>query len=180
MKQLQPGVYVAEGEIVRLTRAEVRALKRALPAAPRGRTRVCAHQDSAQVVQEMLIVLGRDGYVRPHRHHGKSESFHVVEGRADIVVFNDDGRIREVIPMGPADSGRVFFYRIDAPFYHTLVIRTPVFVIHETTCGPFKAGATEGAPWAPAEDDVAAGGSFQRRLQQAVRRFRRGGKERRT
>jgi cupin fold WbuC family metalloprotein len=135
-------------------------LKRDAAKNPRRRIRLCAHRSVDDRVHEMIIVHTKDTYVRPHRHTGKSESFHVIDGIVDVVVFDDRGEIAEVIPMGPFSSGRTFFYRIADPLYHTLLIRSDVLVFHEATTGPFRREETSFAPWAPDESDPAAVASF--------------------
>jgi len=122
----------------------------------RGRARICAHGDPGDALHEMLIVLDRSTYIRPHRHHGRPESFHVVSGEADIVLFDDDGEISGVMEMGPFGSGRAFYYRMNEPRFHMVLVRSEQFVVHETTTGPFDPSGTEQAPWAPSEDDLDA------------------------
>ena len=58
--------------------------------------------------------------------------------------------------MGAYASGRPFYYRIAAPLFHTLLIRSDVLVFHETTSGPFSRADTVFAPWAPEDGDAAA------------------------
>lgn len=120
---------------------------------PRRRIRLCAHSGVTDPLHEMFIVHERGCYVRPHKHFGKSESFHVVSGDVDVVVFDDSGNILNVIAMGPYGSQRPFFYRIAEPLFHTLLIRSDVLVFHETTSGPFKREQTLFAPWSPTGDD---------------------------
>ena len=110
----------------------------------------------------MLICLARETYIRPHRHAGKSESFHMIDGELDVVLFHDDGAIREVIRMGPYQSRQPFFYRLMEPCFHTVLVSTPHAVFHETTNGPFDPADTEFASWAPAEGDEAE--EYQSRL----------------
>jgi cupin fold WbuC family metalloprotein len=129
-------------------------LKRDAARNPRGRIRLCAHRGVDDRLHEMLIVHPKDAYVRPHRHIGKSESFHVIDGEVDVVLFGDEGDVAGVIEMGTFSSGRTFFYRIADPLYHTLLIRSETLVFHETTNGPFRREQTEFAPWAPAEGDA--------------------------
>ena len=86
----------------------------------------------------MLIVHERGAYVRPHKHPAKTESTHIIEGLVDVVLFEDDARIERVISMGDYASGRAFYYRMDVPVFHTLIIRSDVLVFHETTNGPFE------------------------------------------
>ena len=118
---------------------------------PRKRYRLCAHQPQ-DTIHEMLICLDAATYVRPHKHIGKTESLHVVQGFARLLFFTEDGRISEQVALGPFPSGQTFYYRIGEAVYHTLVIESETFVFHETTQGPFLREQTVAAPWAPDEN----------------------------
>ena len=144
-------VFRTEGSIVALSDASVQQLTAALPQSPQGRVRICAHSSPEDRVHEMIIVLAKGSYIRPHRHHGKSESFHLIEGELDIVIFDVQGVPSEIVRMGPYGngSGRQFYYRMNAALYHTVIVRTESTVFHETTTGPFVAGDAEFALWAP-------------------------------
>jgi cupin fold WbuC family metalloprotein len=155
-------VLVASGEIVRVTAADLAAIENEALKNPRKRARFCAHTDNTDPLHEMLICLARDTYVRPHRHEGKSESFHMIAGELDVVLFHADGRVREVIRMGPYSSGKVFFYRLMEPCFHTVLVKTPQALFHETTNGPFDPLDTEFAPWAPVEGDIASAAFIDR------------------
>ena len=48
--------------------------------------------DVEHPVQEMVIAFYKDSYVRPHRHIGTSESFHVAEGEIDVIFFDEVGK----------------------------------------------------------------------------------------
>jgi len=120
----------------------------------RKRVRLCTHLEQTNLIHEMIIVHEKGAYVRPHKHLGKSESTHIIEGSVDIVLFEDDGRIAQVIEMGEYASEKPFFYRMAMPTYHTLIIRSEVLVFHETTNGPFNKDATIFALWAPEDADV--------------------------
>jgi cupin fold WbuC family metalloprotein len=148
-------VLYATERIVTVDARGIAELKRAAAGNPRRRIRLCAHAGVDDRLHEMLIVHTRDTYVRPHKHIGKSESFHVIEGEVDVVIFDDDGDVTEVIQMGTIASGRPFFYRIATPLFHTLLIRSAELVFHETTNGPFNRADTVFAPWAPDETSAA-------------------------
>lgn len=122
---------------------------------PRRRVRINLHGDSTDSLHEMIIALRRGSYIRPHRHIGKSESFHIIEGSVDVVIFDNGGEISEVVRLSDNSGDGACFYRLSAPLYHTLVIRSEVLVMHETTNGPFVAGAAEFAPFSPEEGDAA-------------------------
>jgi cupin fold WbuC family metalloprotein len=157
-------VLVAEGPVVELTAADVAELKQRAAANPRRRVRICAHPNTGDALHEMLIVLMTDAYIRPHTHPGKSESVHVLEGEADLVLFTGDGAVRSVVPLGPYDSTRRFFYRVEEPVFHTLLVRSTFLVMHEVTNGPFRREETVFAPWAPSEDDPATAVEYLRGL----------------
>jgi len=119
----------------------------------RGRARICAHKESTDKLHEMLIGIRSDSYIRPHRHKNKVESFHLVEGTADIVILTDDGDVSDVIEFG---SNQSFFYRLDVPRYHTVLVHSPILVIHEITNGPFDPSQYDFASFSPPEGDLSA------------------------
>ena len=47
-----------------------------------------------------------------------------------------------------------FYYRLDSSRYHTLLIHSPMLVIHETTDGPFDPKMSDFASFSPAEGDI--------------------------
>lgn len=161
-------VLYADDRIVTVDSAGIADLKRAAENNERRRIRLCTHRGVDDRLHEMVIVHALDTYVRPHKHIGKSESFHVIEGDVDVVIFEEDGAVADVIGMGPFQSGRPFFYRIAEPLFHTLLIRSPVLVFHETTSGPFKRDETIFAPWAPEETNRDAVTRFLTRLNETV------------
>lgn len=124
--------------------------------AARLRSRVCCHQGLSDSPQEMIISLEPRTYIRPHRHFGRAESGLGLRGVADAVFFDEQGGITEAWPMGSYESGLRFFYRIQEPVFHCLVVRGGPFVFHEVSTGPFTRESTQFAPWTPAEEDAAA------------------------
>ena len=102
--------------------------------------------------------------MRPHKHLSKSESFHVIEGEGDVVLFTEDGDIQRVVRLGASGSGRDFYYRLSAGVYHTVAVRTELMVIHEVTNGPFRAEDTLYAPFAPSESDAGLVSQYVQRL----------------
>jgi|SRR5437868_3340236 len=168
MRTVSEEVLVADEDIAQLDAGDLEQLKAAAAANARRRIRICAHRDPSEPLHEMVIVHMRGVYVRPHKHLGKTESIHVVEGLADVVFFDDAGGVLDVIPIGASNSGRVFYYRLAAPSYHTFVVSSEFFVFHEVTNGPFHREDTVFPPWAPEEDDAARVARFQERLASAV------------
>jgi cupin fold WbuC family metalloprotein len=146
-------VLFATDAIVQIDASDIAILKQKAKQNPRKRIRICAHKDTKDNIHEMLIVHEKSCYVRPHKHINKTETFHIIEGEADILLFDEKGHIDQTIPMGSYNSGRKFFYRLPPFRYHTLVIHSDVLVFHEITNGPFRPEETTWAPWSPEEID---------------------------
>ena len=144
-------VLVCTDEIIGLNTAVFLLLREMADNSPKRRSRICAHKSSDASIQEMIIVIRQGSYIRPHRHQNKCESFHVIDGSADIVVFEDNGSIRKVIPFA---KNACFYYRLDSSLFHTIVVRSESIIFHEVTNGPFITNGTEFATFAPFEDDT--------------------------
>jgi cupin fold WbuC family metalloprotein len=118
-------------------------------AATMKRARLCLHKSDDDLLHEMLIVFHKDAIIKPHRHSIKTESYHVIYGELDVILFDDNGEPTNIIELGDLNSGKPFVYRISCPTWHTVLIRTEFAAIHEVTNGPFKIEESEFAPWAP-------------------------------
>jgi cupin fold WbuC family metalloprotein len=164
LKRINDEVFVAKEPIVVLGDEELAFIREKALSSPRQRSRICAHRHPEDLLHEMFIALSRQTYIQPHRHRQKSESFHIIEGTVDVVLFEDDGAIHEVVRLGCFGSGRACFYRLDSLRYHTLVIRSELLVMHEVTNGPFDRRLTEYAPFAPDEQDPELIKDYEQRL----------------
>lgn len=153
-RQESPEVLYSKDTITTSDRLDIKHFKQLSLHNARKRIRLCAHFNESDSLHEMFIVHKKDTYVRPHKHPGKTESTHIIEGLVDIVLFDDKGKIERVISMGDYASGKTFYYRMSAPIFHTLIIRSEVLVFHETTGGPFDKKATIFAPWAPEDSNI--------------------------
>lgn len=172
LRKVNDEVLIAEGPIVRIGAEEIGVLKRQAAESPRRRARICAHPTNDDALHEMIIAISASSYIHPHKHLGKSESFHIVEGEVDVAVFDENGNLVDVVELGGAGSGRRFFYRLSSAAYHTLVIRSDFLIVHEVTNGPFDRAKTVLAPFAPAEEDGAAARAYMVRLADRVARHR--------
>jgi cupin fold WbuC family metalloprotein len=116
------------------------------------RARLCLHHTAGDPLHEMIVVFHKDAVIAPHRHHGKSESFHVIFGELDVLLFDEEGRPSRVVSMGDPASGKSFVYRLSVPTWHSVIVRSEFAGIHEVTDGPFRLEDSDFAPWAPAGD----------------------------
>ncbi|WP_063995919.1 WbuC family cupin fold metalloprotein [Bradyrhizobium sp.] len=156
LRAQNPEVYYSDDAIVTANDATIAELKRIAAGNPRLRSRLCTHPDPSSGLHEMLIVHHREAYVRPHKHFGKPESFHLMEGTAQVVIFEDDGRIRDVLEMAPYGRGALCYYRMPEQLFHSILITSEWLVFHETTAGPFDPSRTAFPDWAPDGSDAAA------------------------
>ena len=159
-----PEVFYPGTDPVVVDASDVDRLARTALASPRKRARLCTHPTAEDALHEMIITLPREAYVRPHKHLGKTESFTVLQGEADLILFNDDGSVRQVIAMGPLDSAKPFYHRTARPVYHTLIVRSAHLVFHEVTSGPFRREQTVFPDWAPDGTDESAAHRFNARF----------------
>jgi cupin fold WbuC family metalloprotein len=130
--------------------------------------RINMHGGADDPLHEMLIAIRPGSYIRPHKHPGKSETFHLIHGSVDIIVFDDDGGIRDVVELAAGEKDRAFCYRMSEPMFHTLMIRSDLLIVHEITNGPFRAGETVFGDFAPPESDAAAVADYQAALRRRV------------
>lgn len=161
-------VFLAKGPMVTIGHAEIAKLKAAVKLAPKLRARINAHPDGEDPLHEMIIAIDARSYIRPHKHPGRSEGFHVVEGEVDIVIFRDDGEIERVIELGPPGGARPFYYRMSNTIFHTLIIRSDVLIVHEITNGPFRPATTVFADFAPDDREIAKAKAYQAGLARRV------------
>jgi cupin fold WbuC family metalloprotein len=95
----------------------------------------------------------------------------VISGEVDVVLFSEEGEVRQVIRMGEFASSKQFYYRLNEPIYHTLLIRSDVLVFHEVTNGPFRREETVFPNWGPEEGQTELRREFIAEVERAARRF---------
>jgi cupin fold WbuC family metalloprotein len=164
LRKVNDEVFIAQDPIVKIGPIEIAFVKAQAAGNGRQRARICAHKTNDDTLHEMLIAITAQSYIHPHKHIGKSESFHIIEGAVDVVVFDDNGSITEIIELGDPTSGRFLYYRLGQSAFHTLLLKTDFLVVHEATNGPFLQEKTVLAPWAPAEGRYAETGEYMKRI----------------
>jgi len=129
-------------------------------ASPRRRMNHNFHSGPGDNPHRFLNVLLLGTYVRPHRHADppKAESFLVLEGAADVILFDDHGSITGRYQLGgDSPEGRLWGIDIPPAIWHTILPRSARVVCFEVKPGPWEpATDKEFAAWAPAENDPEA------------------------
>lgn len=173
VRAINDEVFVAEDALVTVNGASIASYLDRAARNTRHRARLCAHKDNEDRIHEMFITLTGDAYIRPHRHLHKSESFHVIEGTATVVFFDEAGGVEECFDIGDYHSGLPFYYRNEDARFHTQLVTSARLVFHETTNGPFRREDTVLAPWSPVESDWPAVQAYLEKLQREVAARRR-------
>ena len=151
-----PSVFLQDHAVLEVGGDWLRDLKAAAAESDKGRARLLMHHSPEDAVQEMVIAFSHGAVLPPHRTIGRSESVHLIEGQANIVFFDEQGAVEQVVELEPAASGGSFMYRLTPEHgLHTLLPLTPFVVVHETIPGPFSPDATVFPAWAPGEGAAA-------------------------
>ena len=156
VKQNSEVLYPEKKGVLGIAKSDITQLVQISSENARQRVRYCTHNSVDDMVHEMFICHRKGTYIRPHKHLGKAESFHLIKGAADVVFFDEKGNIENMLSLGPYGSGKMFYYRVSRSVYHTQIFHENT-VYHETTRGPFEKKETVFPNWAPLdiEDSLA-------------------------
>ena len=116
----------------------------------------------------LLNAIEPGSYVAPHRHldPNKGETMIVLRGRLGLVIFNDDGTVRQTALLAHDNSVlRSAGQGVDIPHgcWHSVLALESGTVFCEAKAGPYlPLTADERAPWAPPEGDAAATGYLEK------------------
>jgi cupin fold WbuC family metalloprotein len=147
LKQINKEIYYFKNDVVKIGPEIVDFLKEKAHENESGKCRVCCHPDETALHHDMIIVHTKEAHVRPHRHKTRVESFYIIEGKADILLYDKEGELVDRISLGDTNSGLPFYYRLNDSIFHSLDIHTDDLVFHETTNGPFNKEDTVFPSW---------------------------------
>ena len=143
--------YPRQNEFVEISKSDIDSLIKAAEENPRERARYCTHSSTEDDVHEMVIYHKEGTYIRPHKHIGKPESFFLIDGEVDVVIFDEEGNPIKFLNLGGYKCGKPFYYRLPESIYHTQIFKSNT-LFHEVTKGPFEKNDTVFPSWAPPDD----------------------------
>ena len=107
--------------------------------------RVCLHDGPDANHHDMVILELKGKYYRPHKHDGKGEAFHIMEGCMGLFAFDESGTVIDAVTLGPGD-----IYRVAENMYHAVLPISDQVIYHENKPGPFTGEGDSIFPaWAP-------------------------------
>ncbi len=148
-----PAVFRHNDDVIVVDGEWTACVKESARNEPKRRARLNLHHSEEDQVQEMLIAFCKDSINVPHRHNGKTESIHVMEGRVLVIFFDDSGRVTRRLHLGPPGGRWPSLYRLAAPTWHTVIPLDDMVVIHETASGPFSHDSELPPAWVPKDED---------------------------
>jgi cupin fold WbuC family metalloprotein len=108
-----------------------------------GRFRICLHQSTDDLIQEMLIAMSSHSRLTPHKRPGTRRTYSIIQGQLRLVLFSEKGTIQSTLDMTQHTHR---FVRLSADFFILPIPLTPNVVLHEIAEGPFMAN-DEYATW---------------------------------
>ena len=133
--------YPRQNKFVEISKQDIDLLVKAAEENPRERARYCTHSSPEDDVHEMVIYHKKGTYINPHKHLGKTESFLLISGEADVLIFDEDGNLLKARNIGKYETGKDYYYRIPESCYHSQIFRKDT-IFHEATKGPFEKKST--------------------------------------
>ena len=171
IKKINREVLYSKELITKVNSRDINFLKKLSYKNKYNKLRLCVHKTTRDDLHEMLIIHGKNYYVTPHKHVHKTESFHIISGKVDLVFFDKLGKIKNLISMGDFKSGLNFYYRLPRNIFHTLLIKSKILIFHEITNGPFRKNDCILAPWSPDQKNKKEVEIYLKNLKKKIKRI---------
>jgi len=112
--------------------------------------RVCLHSSSGADQHDMIIIIRKDSYCRPHKHDHVGETYHLIEGEMGVFSYDDKGSINDSALLQKNN-----IYRVSKGGYHAVLPLSDYVIFHESRIGPYLANNDSiFADWSPGKDDI--------------------------
>jgi cupin fold WbuC family metalloprotein len=146
--QISEELFRTKPGFIALKRSDLNSLKIAADKTPRKQVHLSIHTRDDATLHETFLIHTDISYLRPYKLLGKDESFHILEGEADCVFFDEAGKVIEIVQLGDRSSNKSFFVRAPKNIFHTILMRSKHLVIQKALPGPYNPQDLLWAPWA--------------------------------
>lgn len=165
---MEKEVYFNQDSLIKVNAEVINDIKAKAKANASGKYRLCMQHSSQDNLHEMFIVRSKGDYGRPDKHLYTTESHTIVDGAMLVILFEDDGQIREVFEL--SNEG-YHTYRIDTNIYHMQIPLTEQVVYYEVKLGPFTEKSNIFPEWAPEPEDIKKVEVFMKELSEKIQHF---------
>ena len=167
---MESEVYFNPDSLIKINQETINMIKEKAKRNASGKYRLCMQHSPQDRLHEMFIVRSKDDYGRPDMHLHTTESHTIVDGAMLVILFEDDGRIKEVFELSKESYQT---YRIDTNIYHMQIPLTEQVVYYEIKSGPFTEDTNIFPEWAPAPSDKQKVSEYMEELKEKIRKYQK-------
>lgn len=168
-KEMIADVFFNSNKLMKIDKNVINELKEKAKKSENGKYRLCMQHSSQDNLHEMFIVRRKGDYGRPDKHLHTTESHTIIEGAMLIILFDEDGQIKELFELS---KDNYFTYRIDTNIYHMQIPLTEQVVYYEVKLGPFTEQTNIYPEWAPNVEEKDKVMLFMKRLHEKISLYR--------
>lgn len=161
-------VFFNQNELIKINGELIHEIKEKAKISSNGRYRLCMQHSPHDSLHEMYIVRSKGDYGRPDKHLHTTESHTIVDGAMLIVLFEDDGEIKDVFELSQRNYHT---YRIDTNIYHMQIPLTEQVVYYEVKLGPFTDKSNIFPEWAPTPQEEYKVMTFMEEVNRKIQLF---------
>tara|TARA_B100000989_G_C19530396_1_gene469365 strand:- start:1226 stop:1759 length:534 start_codon:yes stop_codon:yes gene_type:complete len=145
--------YPKNHNITQLNNKDLNLLKKNISKNNATGSRICIHTSIKDKIQQMILFHPKGSYIRPHKSASNEESYMILNGEMDVILFDNIGKIKRKIELGDLKSKKIFFFRMKKSLFRTMIIKKDTIFL-EVKKGPFvKNKSTIYADWSPKKND---------------------------
>jgi cupin fold WbuC family metalloprotein len=164
-------VFRTKPGVVSVSRADLEYMRSEANRTVNKRICLCVHQSDKDQLHEMFGVYTHKTFFGDKLHFGKDKSLHILEGEADLIIFDEVGNIRDLVQLGDRTKDKNIFVRVPQGVTYSLIVRSEYLIVHEATSGPFNREETLWADWSPLDSELPALKVHQQHLEMRLARF---------
>ena len=134
-----PGVFHAKSWNTFISNSEINELFE-LAKSNGNKARLCLHPDIRDSIQITYLAFINPYSDKIHCHPFRSETIHVVEGKAKHIIYNAQRKIQSSLDISKTKNSSI---TIESGTWHNIELRSKNLLVIEIGMGPFKEGSTK-------------------------------------
>ena len=120
---------------------------------PLKKARLCLHSNVNHTLHDMIIASNCATYVSPHKHDHSSVYYNIIQGSMGLVIFNNEGNIKEYHKLEMGKRDQVNSVRINPGIWHSEIYISEWVIFSESVLSPLgRKNAFVNPTWSPGDD----------------------------